>query len=66
MYLEAGEAGETVRHRFVALMEKHILQQTVCAYRERYKECVRLLSGLEKTLERKSSRQGPSFACSGG
>jgi four helix bundle protein len=48
-----GEAGETVHHLFVAMMKNYISQATFQSYRERYQECVRMLNGLEKALERK-------------
>ena len=48
-----GEAGETIHHLFMALLKKHISKQTYESFRKRYKECIRMLNGLEKTLERK-------------
>lgn len=48
-----GEAGETIHHLFMALLKTYITQATYQAFRERYKECIRMLKGLEKTLERK-------------
>ena len=48
-----GEAGETVHHLYMALLKKYLSQNTFQQYRERYQECVRMLNGLEKTLERK-------------
>ena len=47
-----GEAGETLHHLFVAKL-KNYTSDTVCGeYRARYKECIRMLNGLEKALER--------------
>lgn len=48
-----GEAGETIHHLFMALLKRHISKQTYESFRKRYKECIRMLNGLEKTLERK-------------
>ncbi len=48
-----GEAGETVHHLYMALLKKYISQNTFQQYRQRCQECVRMLNGLEKTLERK-------------
>ena len=33
--------------------EKYLSQRTFQSYRERYSECIRMLNGLEKTLEKK-------------
>ena len=46
-----GEALETVHHLFMAHLKKYIDQRTFERYRGRYKECVRMLNGLERTLE---------------
>ena len=48
-----GEAAETIHHLYMALLKKYISQQIFYEYRERYTECIRMLNGLEKTLERK-------------
>jgi hypothetical protein len=48
-----GEAGETIHHLYMALLKKYISAETYAAFRARYKECIRMLNGLEKTLERK-------------
>jgi len=48
-----GEAGETVHHLYVAKLKGYIDEATYANYRGCYKECVRMLNGLEKTLERK-------------
>ncbi|HUE69745.1 MAG TPA: four helix bundle protein [Pirellulaceae bacterium] len=47
-----GEALETVHHVYIALRKRYITQQAFEAIRDRYEECVRMLNGLEKTLER--------------
>ena len=47
-----GEALETVHHRFIALRKNYITKRVFEAYRRRYQECVRMLNGLERTLER--------------
>jgi len=48
-----GEAAETIHHLYMALLKKYISQKTFHEYRERYRQCIRMLNGLEKTLERK-------------
>ena len=47
-----GEALETVHHLYVAMMKGYHSCESYAAYRERYHECVRMLNGLERTLER--------------
>lgn len=47
-----GEALETVHHVCIALRKKYVTQQAFETIRDRYEECVRMLNGLEKTLER--------------
>ena len=48
-----GEAGETVHHLFIAKLKGYITESVYLEFRGRYKECIRMLDGLEKTLERK-------------
>lgn len=48
-----GEAAETIHHLFVALMKRYVTDEVFNEYRNRYKECIRMLNGLEKTLETK-------------
>ncbi len=52
-----GEASETVHHLFMAQLKGHITPEVYQAFRARYKECIRMLNGLEKTLERKIPAQ---------
>jgi four helix bundle protein len=47
-----GEAGETIHHLFMARMKGYIKDDAYDSYRERYRECIRMLNGLEKSLER--------------
>ena len=47
-----GEAAETIHHLYVAKLKGYIEESTYEAYRQRYQECVRMLNGLERTLER--------------
>jgi len=47
-----GEAGETVHHLFMAKLKGYISEETYLKYKKRYKECIRMLNGLEKSLER--------------
>ena len=48
-----GEAAETVHHLFMAKLKGYLSERLYQEYRDRYKECIRMLNGLEKTLERK-------------
>ena len=47
-----GEAAETVHHLFMAQLKGYETQKTYDEYRERYQECIRMLNGLERTLEK--------------
>ena len=47
-----GEAAETVHHLFIARLKKYLTQESFAEFRERYTECVRMLNGLERSLER--------------
>jgi len=47
------EANETIHHLFVAKLKGYITEQVYIEFRARYKECIRMLNGLEKTLEQK-------------
>jgi len=48
-----GEAGETIHHLYMAKLKGYISEKVYMGFRNRYKECIRMLNGLEKTLERK-------------
>jgi four helix bundle protein len=48
-----GEAAETIHHMFMARLKRHTTPDVYASFRSRYKECIRMLNGLEKTLERK-------------
>ena len=48
-----GEAAETIHHLFMAKLKGYISEEVYLKFRGRYKECIRMLNGLEKTLERK-------------
>jgi four helix bundle protein len=48
-----GEAAETIHHLFMANLKGYITEKVYLEIRGRYKECIRMLNGLEKTLERK-------------
>ncbi len=47
-----GEALETVHHLYIAKLKHYITESQYQEYRERYLECVRMLNGLEKTLDK--------------
>lgn len=48
-----GEAAETIHHLYMAQLKGYLTEDMYRDYRNRYKECIRMLNGLEKTLERK-------------
>jgi len=48
-----GEAGETIHHLYMALLKKYMSQEVFDSYRQRHQECIRMLKGLERTLEQK-------------
>ena len=47
-----GESGESIHHLYIAKLKRYLVDDTYDEYRARYKECIRMLNGLEKTLER--------------
>jgi len=47
-----GEAAETIHHLYIAKLKQYIDDQTYESYRKRYQECIRMLNGMEKTLEK--------------
>lgn len=52
-----GEPAETIHHLYMAKLKGYIHDNTCNDFRTRYKECIRMLNGLEKTLERKIPAQ---------
>ena len=48
-----GEAAETIHHLFMAKLKGYITEKVYLAIRGRYKECIRMLNGLENTWGRK-------------
>ncbi len=57
-----GETLETIHHLHIAQLKGYVTGELYEHYRERYLECVRMLSGLERTLEKQlpqSSRRWP-------
>jgi four helix bundle protein len=57
-----GEAAETVHHLFMAHLKGYETQQTFDTIKSRYQECIRMLNGMERTLERQlpaSDRRWP-------
>jgi len=58
-----GEALETVHHLYIAMLKGYIASPKYEHYRGRYVECVRMLNGMERTLEQQideRSRRWPS------
>ena len=48
-----GEAAETLHHLFMAKLKGYLTEKVYLEFKGRYRECIRMLNGLEKTLERK-------------
>jgi four helix bundle protein len=48
-----GEAAETIHHLFMAILKGYLTEKVYLEFKSRYRECIRMLNGLEKTLERK-------------
>lgn len=58
-----GEAAETVHHLFMARLKGYETRDTYETYRLRYQECIRMLNGMERTLEKQlpeSARRWPA------
>ena len=58
-----GEALEILHHLYIAMLKGYISTEQYEAFRDRYLECVRMLNGLERTLERQidaSARRWPT------
>ena len=47
-----GEAAETIHHLYMAHLKGYESKETYERFRECYKECIRMLNGMERTLER--------------
>jgi four helix bundle protein len=47
-----GEALETVHHLYIAKLKNYVKEAVFERHRERYGECVKMLNGLEKNMER--------------
>ena len=59
------EAGETIHHLFVAKLKGYISEEVYLEFRSRYKECIRMLNGLEKTLEQKIPKREQRWQIAG-
>ncbi len=60
-----GEAAETVHHLYMAHLRGYESQTTYEEYRARYQECIRMLNGMERTLEKQlpeSERRWPQLS----
>ena len=51
-----GEAAETIHHLYIARLKGYIDEDTYMSLRDRYKRCIRMLNGLERSLEKKLPR----------
>src|SRR2546423_7392690 len=50
-----GEALETIHHLFIAKLKSYHSEESYQEYQQRYQECVRMLNGMERTLEQQLS-----------
>jgi len=60
-----GEAAETVHHLYMAHLKGYDAQTTYEEYRVRYQECIRMLNGMERTLEKQlpeADRRWPNLS----
>ena len=60
-----GEAAETIHHLYIAHLKGYETQTTYEEYRARYQECIRMLNGMERTLEKQlpeSDRRWPNLS----
>jgi four helix bundle protein len=48
-----GESLETIHHLYIAMLKTYITEKQYETFRGRYLECVRMLNGLERTLEKR-------------
>ena len=58
-----GETAETVHHLFMAHLKGYETLEAYESYRLRYQECIRMLNGMERTLEKQlpeSARRWPA------
>jgi four helix bundle protein len=55
------EGLEVVHHLYVAHRKKYITEETYQHYKDRYQRCVRMLNGLERTLERQLPEESRRF-----
>jgi four helix bundle protein len=47
-----GEATETIHRLYMATLQAYITEQIFRSYKARYKECIRMLNGMETSLEK--------------
>ena len=50
--LRGCEAAETIHHLHMAKLKTYITEEVFRVYKSRYKECIRMLNGMEKSLEK--------------
>jgi len=56
-----GESLETVHHLYIAWRKSYVAEQVFEHYRDRYHECVKMLNGLERTLEQQLPKDQRRF-----
>lgn len=47
-----GESGETMHHLYMAQLKSYLEPETYQSFKGRYRECIRMLNGMERTLEK--------------
>ena len=58
-----GEAAETIHHLYMAHLRGYETKDAYFGFRERYRECIRMLNGMERNLEKQlpeSDRRWPT------
>lgn len=53
-----GESAETIHHLYIARLKVYIDQEVYEHYRREYQECIKMLNGLERALEKQVPQQG--------
>lgn len=56
-----GEAAETIHHLYIARLKNYVSLEEYAGFRERYQECIRMLNGLERRLERQLPERERQF-----
>lgn len=47
-----GETAETIHHLYMAKLKRYITEDVFMDYKNRYRQCIKMLNGMEKSLEK--------------